>query len=411
MALFLLWGMAIQIASALSTDSNSTPIDGDIQPIPVGGVYNPGQTITATFSPNLPPFTMVFSAAGAAPIVTAISLIGEGEEYPLIVPTMTAENVVLLVDISTGTIHSTFPIGKLAIVEPTITSSSGSTSATGSGSAGQTTTTTNDAPNESTPAGAVMSTSISSPSSIPTTASANAHKSRIPAIVGGVVSGVMGLIVGAVLLFVWNRGRKRAASGRDPTLRNSMSSEPILNAFRVSPFVEDGPPNLREDLPTLNVEKPRHQTISHNTRPFTVEDSAGIRHDTSSSLRVNRGRNNGHHGGRISRKAHRPIPQILVPPEEQQPASKGNEQRDLPAAVEEKENFRVQEEGSMPAELPHINVDELFETDGNRYEESEADAAATAIAFHHQDSGIRVPIEIYQARSEVIEFPPAYSAI
>jgi hypothetical protein len=38
--------------------------------------------------------------------------------------------------------------------------------------------------------------------------------------------------------------------------------------------------------------------------------------------------------------------------------------------------------------------------DSNPFEDSEADAVAPAIAYHHQDSGIRV-----------IEFPPAYSAI
>jgi hypothetical protein len=88
MALFLLWGMAIQTAIALSADG---PIDGDFQPIPAGS-YSPGQTITATFGLNLPPFTMVFSAAGAPIITTAISPTGTAgsgaQEYPLVIPTM-----------------------------------------------------------------------------------------------------------------------------------------------------------------------------------------------------------------------------------------------------------------------------------------------------------------------------------
>jgi len=374
MALFLLWGMAIQMAFASSAFG---PIDGDFQPIG-GGVYLPGQTMTASFDQDLPPFTMIFSVAGAPTVATAISPSGTQQEYALLIPSMIAENVELLVDISTGTVHSTFPIGNFQIAQPTGVNSASS------GSAGQATTPTTptSTPTVTPVTVFVSSLSTSSASTLPPAASpASAiHKSSIPAIVGGLIGGItITLIVGAVLLFVRNRRRRiRTTSGWDHAHRDRSSSELILSRFQTEPaVVEDG--------------------------PAPVEDNADDQPNASSrwSLRVNLGRYARH----ASRKAP-PVPVIMpsVPPEVPQLAPQINERMNLPefAAADEKENLRAREEGLLPPP-PHPD----FEMD-------EADAAATAIAFHHQDSGIRAtsPADMdAQVRNQVIEFPPAYSAV
>jgi len=228
------------------------------------------------------------------------------------------------------------------------------------------------------------SPSTSSASTALATGSAsNIHKSSIPAIVGGVIGGIsLTLIVGAVLLFVRNRRRRiRTTSGRDPTYRDRSSSELILSRFQNGPVVEDGP----ED------------------GPAPMEDNTDDQPNASSrwSLRVNLGRYARH----ASRKAP-PVPVIMpsVPPEVPQLPPQINERMNLPEleAADEKENLRAREEGLLPPP-PHAD----FEMD-------EADAAATAIAFHHQDSGIRAmsPADMdSQIRNQVVEFPPAYSAV
>jgi len=375
MALFLLWGMAIQMAIAFST---SGPIDGEFQPI--GGKYMAGQTLTASFAQDLPAFTMVFSVAGAPTVATAIVPSGTQQEYALIIPTMIAEDVALLVDISTGTVHSTFPIGNFAIAQPTGVNSASTTS---TDPAGQETTITSTP--TSTPAVTPVTVFISS-STTPSASTVPAsdltsitHKSSVPAIVGGVISGIIiTLVVGAVLLFVRNRRRRiRTTIGRDPIHRDRSSSELILNRFQTEPVVEDGPAPVEE----------------------TTDDQPSA--SSRWSLRVNLGR----YARRASRKPP-PMPIMIppVPPQVPQLALPINERMNLPEleAADEKENLRAREEGLLPP-LPHVD----FEMD-------EAEAVATAIAFHHQDSGIRTvnPADMdSQVRNQVIEFPPAYSAV
>lgn len=444
MALFLLWGTAmVQTAIALSADG---PIDGEFQPI-VTGIYNPGQTITATFELNLPPFTMIFSADGGGIVTTAISptgtLIGGtgAQEYPLVVPTMIAENVVVMVDISTGAVHSTFPIGNLAIADPTGVLPSTTATASGS-SSGQTIIETVSMKTSTIATTLSTSTASQSPTAVIAGASTTHISSQIPAIIGGVFGGIIiTLIIGATLLFVRNRRNRLSSSSTSSSGggggggRIRLNSEPDLNipghgtgTGRVSPFnvdIENGPPGPNPNLRDQNAEKPRHwQQISiEPNADVALEDASA---DTSSmQVNLGNGRRHGHHRG--SRKAH-PIPeprsQTLGPPEEPPP-----ERINLPGAIAEKETLRSQEEwgtGPVPAPLPlpvqppatphnfdHVDTDDIHDQHcSNPFEESEAeaDAAATEVAYHHQDSGYRVPMNQNQGWNQVIEFPPAYSA-
>ncbi|KAE9386038.1 hypothetical protein BT96DRAFT_1006472 [Gymnopus androsaceus JB14] len=170
------------------------------------------------------------------------------------------------------------------------------------------------------------------------------HKLHIPAIVGGVVSGIVTLIIVALLLFIWNQRQKHVLPS---------------NQFGVSPFTD-----LRdsEAIPTSNMEESLQ--VDNHTTPLALDDDVGIFKNVT---------RHGHCRRRIARKVGS-IPKTGPPPEEQPqptPAPEANQRMSQSEVVEEKD---LHPEESMPVEVPHAEVEEVVEHARggcSSYEESE----------------------------------------
>lgn len=205
-----------------------------------------------------------------------------------------------------------------------------------------------------------------------------AHKLDIPALIGGVVSGSLVTFIVGMIFFVWwkrrRQDRQRVAVGYvHPTLDSPREAE--------SGDAEDIPPPS-----TLWVPKPRPRAISSIIE--IMGDDLDVTAETSSSMRVDLGRENSRH------VLHR------------SPTSKPNNSKEPPPED-------VAQSSSQSVDLGDNN-DIIEET-----EQRDSVADSEIITFLvHQDSGMRAPVRsntVVQApsipwrREVVVELPPEYS--
>lgn len=200
------------------------------------------------------------------------------------------------------------------------------------------------------------------------------------------------LVIIALLLFVWNRRRgRRRYVPHDDVFGEGLTASPVAT---ITPFMDVRAPHLglrqSEDIQPDMAEISRNRVASRSketgreveemSSDENTDDTGG---DATSSLQV-------HVEQQLQPHRHR-----LHLQNDLEAAVVGEYARELGR----KESAPVALEAtftSVGAQAARSDLDDDIERIGDR------------IAFHHQDSGLRAPVE---KGLEVVEFPPAYSSL
>lgn len=197
------------------------------------------------------------------------------------------------------------------------------------------------------------------------------------------MSGMVVLIIIALLLFVWNRRRGRNRY----VFKEGLAASPVAT---ITPFMDVRAPHLglrhSEDTQLDKAEILRNRVASRSKKTDREVEEMDNDENTEEI------------GGDAT-----PSLQVHV---EQQPQPRHlHSQNDLEAAVVResarellgrREFAPVALEATSTIVGARSDLDDDIERFGNQ------------IAFHHQDSGLRAPVENVL---EVVEFPPAYSSL
>lgn len=207
------------------------------------------------------------------------------------------------------------------------------------------------------------------------------------------MGGVVVLVIIALLLFVWNRRRGRLRYvPHDDVFGEGLTPSPIAT---ITPFMDTRAPHFglrhSEDIPPDMAEISRNQVASRSKetdREVKEMDSDGnteeIGGDATSSLQVHVEQQRQPHRHRLHLQNDLEAEVVGESARE----LGGKESRSAPVALEAPL--------TIGAQAARSDSDDDIERIGNR------------IAFHHQDSGLRAPVE---KGLEVVEFPPAYSSL